>query len=88
MRWLVAVAIIAAGALTNVGPANAQNRSFCATNSGISSHECLFDNLAQCQQDLNGTGAEWCDLNPSLQDKPGHSFQSESTGPQPQAPNW
>jgi hypothetical protein len=58
-----------AAGMLNVNPATAaenQNSRFCATNSGLDTRECIFDNLSQCRQDLGG-GAGWCELNKSLQ---------------------
>src|ERR1700733_8223458 len=77
MRFLPVIALLAGGLLANVQPAAAQDSTtypFCATNSGLDSHECLYQNFAQCQAAIDSSG--WCDLNKSLQGKPGESFGS------------
>jgi hypothetical protein len=67
--WVLRDQFLAAAGMLNVNPPTAaenQNSRFCATNSGLDTRECIFDNLSQCRQDLGG-GASWCELNKSLQ---------------------
>ncbi len=55
MRLIIAAAILAMAAS---GPASAQtakNYAFCSVTSGIGT-DCIYDNLAQCQQNIQGMG--------------------------------
>jgi hypothetical protein len=87
MRLVFALALFATGAMLNVGPASAQTAKaypFCATVSGFGT-ECNYENLSQCQQDINGMGGT-CELNKSLIGKPG-AYNSSGYGPEPQQPD-
>jgi hypothetical protein len=80
MRRLFAAAILA---LAAGGPASAQsakNYAFCSGTLGIGT-DCIFDDLAQCQQTIQGEGG-FC--------KHGSGFDAAhpmGTGEFPQQPN-
>ena len=59
----------------------AKSYQFCSVVSGIGT-ECIYDNLAQCAQNVEGNGG-WCKEGPGYD--PRHP---EGTGEFPQAPNW
>ncbi len=84
MRLLFAMAVLAAAATFGTIPASAQaakSYQFCSVVSGIGT-ECIYDNLAQCAQNVEGNGG-WCKEGPGYD--PRHP---EGTGEFPQAPNW
>jgi hypothetical protein len=87
VRSLLSGALLAGTILLDVSAASAQDRTypFCATISGIG-HECVFDNLAQCQQTTEGEGG-WCDPNPAAGGPRGQSSTFLERGPEPQPPN-
>jgi hypothetical protein len=83
MRVIFAAAVVAAAATCGVAPASAQaakNYAFCSVTSGIGT-DCIYDNLAQCQQDIQGNGG-FC--------KHGSGYDAShplGTGEFPQPPN-
>ena len=83
MRILFALAFFAAGAVLGTGPAAAQvakSYPFCSNTSGIGK-ECVYDNIAQCQQDVEGIGG-WCQRGPGFNPQ-----EPEGYGEFPQQPN-
>jgi hypothetical protein len=87
MRLLLWTTILAACATLGANVAMAQTAKsypYCATTSGIGT-ECTFDNLAQCQQDVEGVGG-WCDLSKAYQGRSG-AFGTMGSRQNPQPPN-
>jgi hypothetical protein len=82
MKLFLATSLLAAGMAMNVGSAVAQETyptPWCSITSGIGK-EC-YQNLAQCQQNVQGMGG-FC--NPTSSYKPDQPLGS---GPFPQRPN-
>lgn len=83
MRFFVAAAMLAAVATQGVGPASAQvakNYAFCSVTSGVGT-DCTYDNLAQCQQNIEGNGG-FCKHGPGFD-----ASHPLGTGEFPQPPN-
>jgi hypothetical protein len=84
MRFVLALALTAAGGVFAGGPATAQvakSYQFCSKESP-SGTECIYDNIAQCMENARGNGG-WCKTGPAYDPK--HPL---GTGEFPQAPNW
>jgi hypothetical protein len=84
MRLLSATVLFAAAATLCAAPASAQvakSYQFCSVVSGIGT-DCTYDNVAQCQQNVEGNGG-FCKEGSGYD--PAHPL---GTGAFPQAPNW